>query len=100
MSVQHGIMLHMQVASFSAAQCKGMLAACLWVAAKHEERRRCIPPASRIALAVGISAADLNTLELAVLGALGWNPLSGWDDGTHSKGQLVSPQDPVWLAAI
>ena len=77
-------------------QCKGMLAGCLWVASKHEECRSCIPPASRISLVVGTSAAQLNVLELAVLGGLSWNPLAGWDDGTHSKGQMVSPQDPLW----
>ena len=73
-----------------------MLAGCLWVATKHEECRRCIPPASRLGAVVGFTAPDLNVLELAVLSSLGWNPLAGWDDGTHSKGQLVSPHDPIY----
>ena len=79
-------------------QRKGTLAACLWIASKHEECRRGIPPASRMAAVVGATPVDLNALELGVLGALGWNPLAGWDDGTHSKGQLVSPRDPLWVA--
>lgn len=80
----------------TAGQRKGVLAACLWVATKHEECRRGIPPASRLAMVVGIPPPALNSLELTLLGALGWNPLAGWDDGTHSKGQLVSPKDPAW----
>lgn len=76
-------------------QRKGLLAACLWIATKHEECRRGIPPASRIAAAAGMTAAHMNVLELSVLSIVDWCPLSGWDDGTHSKGQLVSPHDPV-----
>lgn len=84
-----------QVLGRTNVQRKGLLAACLWIATKHEECRRGIPPASRIAAAAGMTAAHMNVLELSVLSIVDWCPLSGWDDGTHSKGQLVSPHDPV-----
>ena len=46
------------------------------------------------AAVVGLTAASMGSVELCVLKALDWVPLSGWDDATHSKGQLCSPYDP------
>ena len=85
-----------QVAACTGTQAKGILAGCLWLASKHEECRRSIPAASRLSMVVGLSPAQLNALELAVLAALGWNPLAGWDDCMHSKGQKLDPQHPLW----
>jgi len=52
--------------------------ACLWIAAKHEEVRRGLPPASRLAPLAGCSVRTLAAVELHVLGLLRWAPLAGW----------------------
>lgn len=69
------------------------LVGCLWVAAKHEECRLGLPSASKIAALLlstchgYVSAQTLNQAELGVLGLLNWQPLKGWDDLYHVKGQ-------------
>ncbi|CAK0786325.1 hypothetical protein CVIRNUC_009538 [Coccomyxa viridis] len=60
--------------------------ACLWVAAKHEEARRALPPASRLAPLASCNARVLCAVEIHVLELLKWAPLALWDDALHSKG--------------
>ena len=54
------------------------LAACVWVACKHEEARSAVPSASAVAALARSHPAALRAAELAVLGAVGWRPLDGW----------------------
>ena len=69
------------------------LLGCLWVAAKHEECRIGLPPAHKIAALVAecsrntVKSATIDRAELLVLDILGWQPLLGWDDLRHVKGQ-------------
>ena len=60
--------------------------ACLWVAGKHEEARRALPAASRMAPLAGCNARTLCAVEIYVMGLVGWAPLAAWDDARHSKG--------------
>jgi hypothetical protein len=60
--------------------------ACLWLAAKHEEARRALPPASRLAPLASCNARVLCVVEIHVLELLKWAPLVLWDDRHHSKG--------------
>lgn len=67
--------------------------ACLWVAAKHEEARRALPPASRMAPLASCNARTLCAVEIHVLELVRWAPLSMWDDRHHTKGVRVSLQE-------
>jgi hypothetical protein len=60
--------------------------ACLWVAGKHEEARRALPAASRLAPLAGCNARTLCGVEIYVMGLVRWAPLAAWDDARHSKG--------------
>lgn len=64
--------------------------ACLWVAAKHEEARRALPPASRMAPLAGCNARVLCAVEIHVMELVRWAPLAMWDDRHHSKGVRVN----------
>lgn len=65
--------------------------ACLWVAGKHEEARRALPAASRLAPLAGCNARTLCAVEIHVMGLVGWAPLALWDDAAHSKGVRMAP---------
>jgi len=66
------------------------LAACLWVAAKHEEARAAVPAASAVAGLARADAASLRAAELAVLAAVDWRPLDGWVVGRGGGGTAVA----------
>ena len=88
--------MYLQVSNVPSWQRRYILAGCFWVASKFEESRRGIPSASRMAALVSVSVVNMNALEICVLKAAAWSPLAGWDDATHSKGQLCSPHEPTY----
>ncbi len=66
----------------------------LWVADKHEEERRALPPASRMAPLAGCNARVLCAVEIHVMELVHWAPLAMWDDRHHSKGVRVTLLHP------
>lgn len=81
-----------QVAALGAVKpWETVVLACLWVAAKHEEARRALPPASRMAPLASCNARVLCAVEVHVMELVRWAPLALWDDRHHSKGVRVSP---------